>query len=120
MGNDLRAIYVMRRDLNMSSGKMAVQVGHLTTDMVMSIADTCEFAEWYTECAQKKITKGIKTMAKLQNLMKTLLDEGIEFATMHDNGLTEFNGVRTFTGIVIFPTYKELPTKVHKLQLWKD
>lgn len=118
--SDLKAIYIMRRDINMSSGKMAVQVGHLTTDMVMSIAHTGLFNEWYEDCSQKKITKGVKTLSKLKNIMKTLLKEDVDFSKMYDNGLTEFNGVKTFTGIVIYPTYKEIPKSVRRLQLWKD
>jgi len=114
----IKAMYVMREDLNMSSAKLAVQVGHGTDFIHVNShnADDCEYDGWI-EQNRRKIVVRIKTEIKLKNLMKVLDDNNILYDQIWDAGYTEFDGA-TFTGIVIQPIDdSRLPKAVTRLRL---
>lgn len=114
-----KAYYILRRDLNMSTAKLAVQVGH-GTDLVHSWASFDTYMLWKLQ-DRRKIVLSIKTEKKLNNLI-TLLQENImvQYREIVDLGLTELDGLTT-TGIVIMPIDEnKLPKQVQRLQLWRD
>lgn len=124
LGSDYRQVYVykayyiLRRDLNMSSAKMAVQVGH-GTDMVHSCTGFDIYMLWKSQ-DRRKIVLSIKTEVKLNNLITVLREKSILHKEIVDLGLTELDGL-TMTGIVILPIEEDkLPKQVQRLQLWRD
>lgn len=113
-----KAYYVLRQDLNMSTAKLAVQVGH-GTDMVHAWTCFDRYELWKLQ-DRRKIVLSIKTETKLNNLIALLLKERIAFKEIVDIGLTELDG-STMTGIVIMPIDEDkLPKQVQRLQLWRD
>jgi len=113
-----KAYYILRRDLNMSSAKMAVQVGH-GTDMVHSWTGFDKYMLWKSQ-DRRKIVLSIKTEVKLNNLITILREKSILHKEIVDLGLTELDGL-TMTGIVILPIEEDkLPKQVQRLQLWRD
>ena len=116
----LRAYYIIRQDLGMSAGKMAVQVGHGTGKIYTYRYNIPGLEDWMANCDATKIVLRVKTLKKLYNLMKILEDNEIPFSDIRDKGYTEFDGRLTLTGIVIFPIDKnKLPEQIQKLQTWK-
>ncbi len=122
----IKTIYVIRKDLNMSGPKIAVQVGHGTDFIHMRtlLNYTGEYgrrhdiwyAQWIADDRRKSVV-GIKTEVKLKNLIKTLKDATIRFNEIWDKGYTELDG-ETLTGIVIHPMdADELPKAVTRLRL---
>ena len=127
----IKAIYVIRRDLNMSGPKIAVQVGH-GTDFVHTRPNhtyTSKEGRKYTMCYcrwmgsegnRRKSVVGIKTEKKIKNVIKILKDNNIRFDEIWDAGYTELDG-ETMTGIVIHPIEDdELPKAVRRLRLLDD
>jgi len=113
-----KAYYILRQDLNMSTAKLAVQVGH-GTDIVHAWTDFDKYMLWKSQ-DRRKIVLSIKTKTKLNNLITVLQEKRIPYREIVDIGLTELDGLTT-TGIVIMPIDEDkLPKQVQRLQLWRD
>ncbi len=113
-----KAYYILRRDLNMSTAKLAVQVGH-GTYLVHAWSGFDAYMLWKSQ-DRRKIVLSIKTEAKLNNLITLLQEKLIQYREIVDLGLTELDGL-TMTGIVIMPIDEDkLPKQIQRLQLWRD
>lgn len=67
--------------------------------------------EWITG-SFTKITLSVDSEEELMELYSKAQDEGLPCSLVEDNGLTEFNGVKTRTAIAIGPAY---PSQVQHL-----
>ncbi len=113
-----KAYYVLRQDLNMTTAKLAIQVGH-GTDMVHAFCGLDAYMLWKSQ-DRRKIVLSIKTKTKLNNLITLLQEKSILYREIVDIGLTELDG-QTTTGVVIMPIEEDkLPKRVQRLQLWRD
>ncbi len=115
---DIKAYYLIRQDINMSTAKLAVQIGHGTDfiHLVGSCNNVLYYEKWLSN-NRKKILLKIDTLEKLFNIEHLLKESNIEYALIYDNGLTEF-GEKTLTGLVIYPTSPEqIPKQVKRLRL---
>ena len=141
----MRQIIIARKDLNMSSGKLAAQVAHASmayfTQWIADKADLDGHIDaWFPEDILKEWVQGVFTKtvceAKNQNQLlkaKTIaeelgLQEGKDFFLIYDACLTELtpeivdeNGVgRTLTCIGFRPLDDETAWKISKkFQLYK-
>lgn len=119
--NDQPKVYhIIRKDLGMTSAKMAVQCCHGMDLIHVNEVDKIScYKQWVTG-TRKTIVCEIKTLARLENLIELLEANGIQYFKIYDYGLTEF-GETTFTGISL-PPLEEMYTikKIKNLQLWKD
>lgn len=123
----IKTTYIIRRDLNMSEAKLAIQVGHGTDFVHMrhlldnsgdyGLRHDQWYDQWINESNRRKSVVGIKTETKLKNLIQTLTNNVIRFNEIWDAGYTEFDGP-TMTGIVIHPMdVDHLPKAVTRLRL---
>ncbi len=113
-----KVYYILRQDLNMSTAKLAVQVGH-GTDMIHACSSFDVYMLWKSQ-DRRKIILSIKTEIKLNNLITVLQEKNILHKEIVDLGLTELDGL-TMTGVVILPIEEDkLPKQVQRLQLWRD
>ena len=126
----VKAYFLLRSDLGMSPAKLAVQVGHGVVIMSENL-DKDQWKSWIRSSEMKKIILEVKTLEKLQNIyskfhhekflkmdVKYRRDE-IICKEIWDNGHTEFNGVKTLTGLVMFGSESDLSSYVKRLRLWK-
>lgn len=112
-----RVYLVIRRDLNMSPGKLAVQVGH-GIDYVHTKKTGC-YREWMEASKRRKIVVSVADANELAEIKALLIKRAVPYNEIWDAGLTEFNHP-THTGIVILPWPQELvPGKIKFLPLWK-
>lgn len=112
-----RVYLVMRQDLKMSPGKLAVQVGH-GVDYVHAKKTGC-YREWMEASKRRKIIVSVADASELAEIKALLIQRTTPFNEIWDAGLTEFNQP-THTGIVILPWPQELvPGKIKFLPLWK-
>lgn len=117
----IKAYYVLRKDLNMSVAKLAVQVGHGT--QLLMLSEPKELLDKWKdlESDSRKIVCGISSYEKLRNLYYDL-NQYIKVQVIQDSGYTEFNG-KEFTGIAFFVDEQNAPAevlkKVKRLQLYK-
>lgn len=118
----IKAWFVMIRDL-MSSGKMAVQVGHGTDCIHVANTLNPHYAAWMDPNIgnRRKIVLGVKTQSDLSKIAKDCEGAGMLIEFIVDAGLTEFNGIPTITGIVVLPhPDNAIPASLKRAQTWKD
>jgi peptidyl-tRNA hydrolase len=108
----------MRKDLNMTPAKLAVQVGHGTGILGFNL-DRTKFEDWYLNHEMKKIVLEIGTEEKLINLYDKLDESGAcPCYPIIDNGHTEFFSL-TRTGMVVFVEHENyLPKALKRLRLY--
>lgn len=100
-GMDYKLVIAVRSDLELSKGKLAVQVAHAA---VMAALDAKTrhrkwFMEWWAE-GQKKVVVHGGTLANVQALRRKARSIGLTTALVEDAGLTELPpGTVTCLGI---------------------
>ncbi len=119
-----KQILVIRKDLNMRKGKMIAQGSHASlapilnsgtfsndnSSLTISLKDSNgEFTAlglWITG-RFKKITVYVNSESELLELHQKVKDANILCALIQDAGLTEFNGIPTYTALSIGPEFEE-------------
>lgn len=116
--NNTKAYFLMREDLNMSTAKLGINIGH-GVDMIWQYCNKYDLNNWMDN-SRKKIVLKVSNEGQLNNAKRELESLGFSYEEIWDIGLTEFGGNRTLTGIVMFPTNKSMPPKIKRLRLWRD
>jgi|SRR3989344_6251571 len=83
-----KQVIIVREDLKMSKGKLAVQVGHATVDALMK-SDKNIVEEWRKE-GMKKVVLKVKNLEELKKFESIARKEGLKVSLIKDAGLTEF------------------------------
>jgi len=134
-----KQVIVIRKDLNMSSGKLAAQVSHasiapITKKMIkteeksktiykleLNKKDDFDLAmELWLSNRFTKVVVYVKSEQALLNVYNKAKEKGLPCALIQDAGFTEFNGEPTYTCVGIgpcFPKYFEGIT--NKLRLFQ-
>lgn len=119
-GTRIKAWFVMRTDIEMSPGKMAVQVGHGTDFIHMHGAANSYYKAWMDPNGgnrRKIVLRG--DLDHIERLYAACRDAGMYCEMIEDAGLTEF-GKPTITGLVICPHDDgEAPKLLKRTQAWK-
>jgi len=114
----ITAFFLLRRDLEMSDAKLAVQVGHGTDFIHMSGKDNTSYAGWLNGADRRKIVLEVNTEDHLTNIIMILERIGTRFDVIEDWLGSEFEGKRV-TGVVVHPLEEQyLPKKLKRLRLW--
>ena len=128
MKNDTKQVIVIRKDLKMRKGKMVSQGSHasgkvffdrgsiITNDAgkrVLCIPLTDGMEEW-VENIFTKIVVSVNSLEELIELFDLARKLDIPCSLIQDVGLTEFNGVPTYTAIAVGPAKNEDVDKVTK------
>lgn len=97
----------------MPEGKLAVQVGHAmdqiwTYSQMCSPTEEAEFKEW-VDSGRRKILLRLKDESDMIKVKEKLKAEGVSVFDVYDFGINFFDGM-TYTGLVVFPTDKEIKT----------
>lgn len=115
--NELVQYYIVNKDLGMSPGKIAGQVGHVCrriSDWYKSCSyiDIQKYNSWINNYSEKKVI-----LEAHQKTLEKLKEQG--FFYVQDNGLTEIApGSLTCVGLGVM-TRKEAQPYVKRLQLLK-
>ena len=92
----MKQVIVVRSDLKLSKGKLAVQSAHASYSSAKKSKET---AKWEKE-GQKKIVLKVKDLDQLLELNKKCIDLKLPHALISDAGLTEIKkGTVTCLGI---------------------
>ena len=98
--NAMKQAIVIRTDLQMSTGKLAVQACHASVAAVLC-AKADVLGRWDTD-GQTKIALAVQSLAELENLKRQCEDMEIIHALIADAGRTELE-VGTVTALAIGP-----------------
>lgn len=120
-----RCYVILRTDLNMPEGKMAVQVGHAVDAIWSQFILNCQkepqgilamdFNDWVHN-NRRKVVLRIDSEQKLKNLSTKLSDAGYTVLKINDYGLNFFEGL-TQTGIVVYPVRDEIK-ELKRVRCW--
>ncbi len=114
---EVKQVIVVRDDLKISRGKLAVQVAHASI-IGYENADR-EIAEVWKKQGQKKIVLRVESLDELMKIKEKAEKMGLPTGVVVDSGLTEIPP-NTVTAIVIGPDYAEKIDKITgSLQLLK-
>jgi PTH2 family peptidyl-tRNA hydrolase len=131
-----KQVIVIRKDLNMSAGKLAAQVSHASWGTILNlmqrkeedgkyeISMSLDLEEERNKAIQlwleKRFTKIIvyvKSEIALLNVYEKAKAKNMPVALIQDAGFTEFDGVPTYTCVGIGPSFpKEFDGVTNKLR----
>jgi PTH2 family peptidyl-tRNA hydrolase len=131
MSTNIKQVIILRKDLNMRKGKMVAQGAHASmaailkqgclhfheTDSLapalvrefnldMSSPSSNAIWEWLNG-SFTKITLSCDSEEELLALHEKAKGANLLCSLIQDNGLTEFNGVKTYTAVAIGPDFSE-------------
>ncbi len=105
MENEYKQVIVVRNDLRLSKGKLAVQVAHASATCIIKIikAKDKTWEEWlwsWIEEGQKKVVVKVKDLDELKNVLVEAERLGLPTSFIIDAGKTEIpSGTPTCVGI---------------------
>jgi PTH2 family peptidyl-tRNA hydrolase len=114
MALEFKQVIVIRRDLKMGTGKIAVQAAHASVLGVERVRSEKKrwFDEWYN-AGQAKIAVKVRSLDELIKVKKHAEDLDLPVVQVDDRGLTQLPPGTT-TCIAIGPAPTELIDKVTK------
>lgn len=113
----IKQVIILRKDLNMRKGKMIAQGAHASMkvffDMMFQYGDkdqslefgirmTPEMKDWYYGDF-KKVALSVDSEEELLEIYNKAKEADIPCSLIIDNGLTEFDSVKTKTAVAIGP-----------------
>ena len=120
--NDTKQVIVIRKDLKMRKGKMVAQGAHAsmkaildegysdqpdgTADSFYIIKMDYDMERWL-EGIFTKVCVGVDTETELLNIYDKAKRSGLHCSLIQDKGLTEFDGVPTYTAVAVGPNENE-------------
>lgn len=119
--SNIKQIIIIRKDLKMRRGKEIAQGAHasiafLTNRLKRSFRERLAilvkllFSNWEWEWilgSFKKVCLQVDSEEELLRIEKEAKEAGLEVNLIQDSGLTEFDGVKTYTCLAIGPDYAE-------------
>lgn len=105
-----KQVIVVRADLNMSPGKLAVQVAHGSIASAERARDRGWFKDWLLE-GQKKVVVKVTDEEELRRLDEMADEFGLPHELIRDAGLTELPP-GTATVLAVGPAPNELVDKI--------
>ncbi len=116
---EYKLVVAVRQDLEMSKGKMAVQVAHASviSSLTCKASNAKWFRSWYNE-GQKKVVVKADDVEMLEELQEEAEKLNISTAMIDDAGLTELSpGTTTCLGMGPAPN-SVIDQVTKKLKLW--
>lgn len=123
-GRELCMYCVMRRDLEMSPGKLAAMAGHAFVDCAFRYIKQRKqmgviYFDKYQRAGQTKIVLAVNSLSELVRVRDLAIAAFHTTATIVDEGRTVFKGVPTVTCFAVGPCKKsDLPEEFAKLELY--
>ena len=109
---EFKQAIVVRTDLQMGKGKIAVQVAHAAVSAVLKTQKSRrEWLEAWLEQGQKKVVLKVSNLDELLDLYRRAKEEGLPAVVVRDAGLTQLEP-GTITAIAIGPAPAYMVDKV--------
>jgi PTH2 family peptidyl-tRNA hydrolase len=118
MGQEVKQVIVVRKDLTMRKGKMCAQVAHASMKFLFENNDAEKLGEikvklskpemLWMNSGHAKIVVGCDSEEELRSLMSKAELFGVDSYSITDAGHTEFHGVPTLTAAAFGPDYSDV------------
>jgi len=117
--SDVKQVIVLRKDLNMRKGKMVAQGAHASMAVLLDAGNVHpdamqQYTIFLTPAMQQwlegrftKICVSVDSEEQLLFIHSAAENAGIPCSLIKDAGLTEFDGVPTYTAVAVGPGYAE-------------
>ena len=118
--NDIKMVFVVRKDLNMRKGKLAAQVAHgcLNSFIEQTKSDTIDNEYTLSPSTNNKITNWLENnytkivlqcdnLEELEKIYNMCKETKVYCYKVYDLGFTEFHNKETLTCIAIGPDYSD-------------
>lgn len=116
-----KQVIVIRKDLNMRKGKMVAQGSHASMRAALCrgqvvgnelrIPLDADLGPWLLG-RFTKVCVHVPDEAALFDVFNRAKEAGIPCALIQDSGLTEFNGIPTYTSVAVGPALKEAVDRI--------
>jgi PTH2 family peptidyl-tRNA hydrolase len=127
--SEVKQVIIIRKDLDMSIGKLAAQVSHVSMSFILkqimaqgkhkNNVNMSDDALNWLKTGHTKVCLKIDSEDKLLNLVKKAKEAGLEAHVIIDKGRTEFNGTPTITCAAIGPNKSvEIDKLTKRLRLY--
>lgn len=118
----VKQVIVIRKDLKMRKGKIAAQASHASLNALMPnmvldddgislpseiYHDHFDDVKLWLQGSHAKVVVYVNSEQELLDLYDDAIGKGLLASLIRDNGLTEFNGVKTYTAVAIGPVKNE-------------
>lgn len=100
----MKQVILVRKDLQLSKGKVAVQVAHASVEAVLQSQE--EVVQRWHDDGMKKVCLKVADLRELNKFKKRAFQEGLVTVTIRDAGLTEV-APGTITAVAIGPADDE-------------
>lgn len=97
-----KQVIVIRKDLNMRKGKMVAQGAHASLAAVLYVDDE-RIKNWFIDGRFAKICVSVNSEEELLAIHARAKESNLITSLIRDHGLTEFNGVLTYTAVAVGP-----------------
>ena len=102
----MKQVIVIRKDLKMRRGKEAVQCCHASMKVTLDNLNHPDVKEWLAGIFTK-IVVSVDSEDELFEIYRNAKDAGLICSLIKDAGLTEFDGVPTYTAVAVGPSTNE-------------
>lgn len=118
-----KQVIILRKDLNMRKGKLVAQGAHASMGAILNLCkvegnklvlDMDDRTKPWLTGRFKKICVYVNSEDELLALHDRAKDKGLITSLIKDAGLTEFNGVPTYTAVAIGPDREDKIDEVCK------
>jgi PTH2 family peptidyl-tRNA hydrolase len=119
----VKQVIILRKDLNMRKGKMVAQGAHASLKAILDeglVENSDLNGQWYfhlslrenalrewIEGSFKKVCVSVDSEEQLIDLYNKAKERGMICSLILDSGLTEFDGIATYTAVAIGPDYDD-------------
>ena len=98
----MKQVIVLRKDLNMRKGKMVAQGAHASMKATLENIDHPDVKEWLNG-RFTKIVVSVPDEKELFEIFNSAREAKLVCSLIKDAGLTEFDGVATYTAVAVGP-----------------
>ena len=105
-GKAMKQVIVLRKDLGMRKGKMCAQAAHASMKVVLENIDHPDVKAWLSD-KFTKIVVSVNSEEELKEVYENAKRKSVVCSLILDAGLTEFDGVATYTAVAVGPAKNE-------------
>lgn len=102
----MKQVIVLRKDLGMRKGKMCAQAAHVSMKATLENMDHPDVKEWLAGLFTK-IAVSANSEQELLEIYQNAQQANLVCSLIQDSGLTEFDGVKTYTAVAVGPAKNE-------------